>query len=46
MIRQLMSYLPANNMEDPPRIQPSDSPTRSEEALDSIIPDNPTSPTI
>jgi propionyl-CoA carboxylase beta chain len=44
MIRQLMSYLPANNMEDPPRIQPSDSPTRSEEALDSIIPDNPNKP--
>jgi propionyl-CoA carboxylase beta subunit len=44
MIRQLMSYLPANNMEDPPRIQPTDSPTRSEEALDSIIPDNPNKP--
>lgn len=44
MIRQLLSYLPANNMEDPPRIQPSDPPTRAEEALDSIIPDNPNKP--
>jgi propionyl-CoA carboxylase beta chain len=44
MIRQLMSYLPANNMEDPPRIQPADPLTRAEEALDSIIPDNPNKP--
>ncbi len=44
MIRQLLSYLPANNLEDPPRIQPGDSPTRSEEALDSIIPDSPNKP--
>jgi acetyl-CoA carboxylase carboxyltransferase component len=41
LIRQLMSYLPPNNLEDPPRITPTDSPKRTEEALDSIIPDNP-----
>ncbi len=40
-LRQLMSYLPANNLEDPPRIVPNDAPTRSEEALNSIIPDTP-----
>src|SRR5579885_1462515 len=28
MIRQLMSYLPSNNLEDAPRIVPKDSPTR------------------
>src|SRR5947208_6055539 len=39
-IRQLLSYLPANNLEDPPRITPIDSPTRNEQALDSIIPDS------
>ncbi|HET8845873.1 MAG TPA: acyl-CoA carboxylase subunit beta, partial [Ktedonobacteraceae bacterium] len=44
MIRQLMSYLPANNMEDPPRITPRDSPTRAEGELDSIVPDNPNKP--
>jgi acetyl-CoA carboxylase carboxyltransferase component len=44
MIRQLLSYLPANNLEDPPRIQPGDPATRSEEALDSIIPDSPNKP--
>ncbi len=43
-IRQLMSYLPPNNLDDPPRIVPTDTATRIEEALDSIIPDNPTKP--
>lgn len=43
-IRQLLSYLPANNMEDPPRIESSDSPTRVDEVLDSIIPDNSNKP--
>src|SRR5690242_19262248 len=44
MIRHLMSYIPSNNLEDPPRITPKDSPTRAEEALNSIIPDNPNKP--
>jgi acetyl-CoA carboxylase carboxyltransferase component len=43
-IRQLLSYLPANNLEDAPRITPKDLPTRAEAALDSIIPDNPNKP--
>src|SRR5450759_2547780 len=44
MIRTLMSFIPSNNLADPPRITPVDSPTRSEVALDSIIPDNPNKP--
>ncbi len=44
MLRQLLSYLPSNNLEDPPRITPTDSPQRSDEALNSIIPDNPNKP--
>ncbi|HEX4207882.1 MAG TPA: acyl-CoA carboxylase subunit beta [Ktedonobacteraceae bacterium] len=44
MLRHLMSYLPLNNLEDPPLVTPVDSPTRSEEALNSIIPDNPNKP--
>ncbi len=44
MIRQLVSYLPANNMEDAPRVTPKDSPTRAEESLDTIVPDNPNKP--
>jgi acetyl-CoA carboxylase carboxyltransferase component len=44
MIRQLMSYIPSNNLEDAPRVTPKDMPTRAEEALNSIIPDNPNKP--
>ncbi len=44
MIRTLVSYLPSNNLDDPPRVVPTDSPTRAEEALDAIIPDNPNKP--
>src|SRR5436309_977760 len=44
MLRTLMSYIPSNNLEDPPRITPLDSPTRTEAALDTIIPDNPNKP--
>jgi acetyl-CoA carboxylase carboxyltransferase component len=40
-IRTLLSYLPSNNMEDPPRIAMGDDPRRGDAALDSIIPDNP-----
>ena len=43
-IRTLLSYIPSNNVEDPPRLTPVDSPTRTEEALDEIIPDNPNRP--
>jgi acetyl-CoA carboxylase carboxyltransferase component len=40
-IRVLLSYLPNNNMEEPPRVDTGDSPVRTDPALDSIIPDNP-----
>ena len=40
-IKTLLSYLPANNMEDPPRIDTGDDPKRTDAALDTIIPDNP-----
>jgi acetyl-CoA carboxylase carboxyltransferase component len=40
-IRLLLSYLPSNNMEGPPRVHNSDSPHRTDPALDSIVPDNP-----
>jgi acetyl-CoA carboxylase carboxyltransferase component len=39
-IRELLSYLPSNNMEDPPAIEPTDDPTRTDPALDTIIPDD------
>ncbi len=44
MIRQLMAYLPSNNVDDAPRIAPTDTPKRAEAALDTIIPDNPNKP--
>jgi acetyl-CoA carboxylase carboxyltransferase component len=40
-IKKLLSYLPSNNMEDPPYVAPTDDPNRMDESLDSIIPDNP-----
>src|SRR5438552_329242 len=44
LIRQLMSFIPSNNLEDPPRFVPVDLPTRAEEALNKMIPDNPNKP--
>jgi propionyl-CoA carboxylase beta chain len=44
MIRRLLSYLPQNNMEDPPFVRTLDDPLRMEEALNSIVPDNPNKP--
>ncbi|PKP39180.1 MAG: methylmalonyl-CoA carboxyltransferase, partial [Bacteroidetes bacterium HGW-Bacteroidetes-15] len=44
LIRKLMSYLPQNNLEDPP-IMPCDDPiNRIEDALNEIIPENPNKP--
>lgn len=44
LVRELLSYMPQNNMEDPPFEATSDDPLRSDKALDSIIPDNPNKP--
>jgi acetyl-CoA carboxylase carboxyltransferase component len=43
-IRKLLSYLPQNNMEDPPFVPTDDPADRMDEALDSIVPDNPNKP--
>ncbi len=40
-IKKMLSYLPSNNMEDPPIIDTGDDPGRQDPELDSIIPDNP-----
>ncbi|HKJ98636.1 MAG TPA: carboxyl transferase domain-containing protein [Desulfotignum sp.] len=40
-IKTLLSYLPANNMEDPPFVSPKDDPNRMDTSLDTIIPDSP-----
>jgi propionyl-CoA carboxylase beta chain len=40
-IKDLMSYLPQNNMEDPPYVPTDDPITRKSAVLNEIIPDNP-----
>jgi propionyl-CoA carboxylase beta chain len=44
LIRKLLSFIPQNNMEDPPFVKSVDDPLREEAALDSIIPENPNKP--
>ena len=44
LVRRLLSFLPQNNMEDAPWVQPADDPLRMDAELDSIVPDNPTQP--
>ena len=40
-IKTLLSFLPSNNMEDPPIVDTGDDRNRTDPALDSIVPDNP-----
>src|SRR5881227_1063644 len=42
--RYLFSFLPQNNLELPPRVEPSDDPDRMDPELDTIVPDNPNKP--
>jgi propionyl-CoA carboxylase beta chain len=42
--RYLMSFLPQNNLELPPRVEATDDPQRMEAELDSIVPDSPNKP--
>jgi propionyl-CoA carboxylase beta chain len=44
LIRELLSFLPQNNMEDPPAVAAKDPPDRADEALDTMVPDIPTKP--
>ncbi|MCO5192369.1 MAG: methylmalonyl-CoA carboxyltransferase [Anaerolineae bacterium] len=44
LVRELLSYLPSNNMQDAPFVEPKDDPLRSEAALDTLVPDNPNKP--
>ncbi len=36
--RQLLAYLPPNNVEPPPRVQPTDDPARADADLDTLVP--------
>ena len=43
-VRRLLSFLPQNNMEDPPRYDAFDDPSRADDGILHIIPDSPNAP--
>ena len=43
-IRELLSYMPSNNVDDPPFRPATDDPNRRDEALDMIVPENANRP--
>ncbi len=44
MIRELVGFLPSNNLEDPPRRQSADPWDREHAALNSVVPEDPMKP--
>jgi propionyl-CoA carboxylase beta chain len=44
VVKKLLSYLPQNNMEDPPEIKNNDPVDRKCYSLDEIVPDDPNKP--
>ncbi len=44
LIRKLLSYIPQNNMEDPPFVNIDDDPLRMDEGLNTLIPEDPSKP--
>jgi propionyl-CoA carboxylase beta chain len=44
LIRELLAYLPANNLDAPPRRETSDPASREDEALDRLVPESPNQP--
>ncbi len=41
LIRRMLSFMPLNNHEDPPRRACTDDPARADAALDAIVPEDP-----
>lgn len=44
LIRELMNFIPSNNLDDSPTLSTKDAPDRINEALNTLIPDNPKKP--
>ena len=44
LVRELLSFLPSNNVDDAPRIESSDPADRADEALDTVVPKAPNQP--
>ncbi len=43
-VRELLSFLPSNNLDDPPRLATNDDPARADASLDTIIPEHSNQP--
>ncbi|HLA68156.1 MAG TPA: acyl-CoA carboxylase subunit beta [Bacteroidota bacterium] len=43
-IKKILSYIPSNNVDDPPFAETGDDPQRMDPRLDSIVPENPNKP--
>ena len=43
-MRRLIDFLPASNLEEPPRLPSFDDPDRIDMSLDTLVPDNPNKP--
>ena len=41
LIRELLSFMPGNNIDDPPRVESVDPPDRADETLDMVVPAAP-----
>jgi propionyl-CoA carboxylase beta chain len=41
LIRELLSFLPGNNVDDPPRVESADPSDRADETLDTVVPESP-----
>jgi acetyl-CoA carboxylase carboxyltransferase component len=44
LTREILTYFPQNNMEDPPFEPTKDDPLRTEDALNTLVPDDPSKP--
>ncbi len=44
LVKELLTYLPLNNSEDPPRVTPYDDPARRDESLDHLVPESSDEP--
>ena len=44
LVRDLLSFMPSNNVDDPPRGKANDAPDREDEALDRLVPASATQP--
>jgi propionyl-CoA carboxylase beta chain len=44
LIRELLSFMPGNNVDDPPRVESADPPDGAADGLDRVVPEAPNQP--